>query len=76
VTGANASDDVAMYRWTSEVLSQVSAEAKSRGLCNSFIYMNHAGQFQVVISSYGTESKTQLKEVAKIYDPTGVFRKL
>ncbi|KAJ3541237.1 hypothetical protein NM208_g4701 [Fusarium decemcellulare] len=72
----NKSDDAKVYRWMSDVLENVSAEAKSRGVDNDYVYMNYASQFQDVISTYGSSNKAKLKSISKKYDPQQVFQVL
>ncbi|KAF9880572.1 FAD binding domain protein [Colletotrichum karsti] len=72
----NKEDDATVYRFMSDILEQVTAEAKARGVDNNYIYMNYASQFQDVISSYGAENKAKLKSISAKYDPQQVFQKL
>ncbi|KAF4462944.1 FAD binding domain-containing [Fusarium albosuccineum] len=72
----NKSDDAKVYRWMSDVLEKVSAEANSRGVDNDYVYMNYASQFQDVISTYGSSNKAKLKSISKKYDPQQVFQVL
>ncbi|KAJ5827593.1 FAD-binding type 2 [Penicillium robsamsonii] len=70
------SDDQIVYAFVNSFIEQVIAEAKVRGLFNQYVYMNYAGMFQDPISGYGTANKNRLKEIAKIYDPRGVYQTL
>ncbi|KAL2834985.1 hypothetical protein BDW59DRAFT_155810 [Aspergillus cavernicola] len=72
----STSDDDTIYGFANDFFTTVTAEAKSRGLDNEFIYMNYASQFQDVISSYGAANKARLKEIAHKYDPRGVYQTL
>ncbi|KAL3299970.1 6-hydroxy-d-nicotine oxidase [Colletotrichum asianum] len=69
-------DDATVYQFMSDILEQVTAEAKTRGTNSNYVYMNYASQYQDVISSYGAESKTRLKSISKKYDPQQVFQLL
>lgn len=41
-----------------------------------FLYMNDAGRDQNPLASYPKENIARLKEIAKTYDPLGVFQNL
>lgn len=47
-----------------------------KGVLDSFVYLNYAGQHQDPIGSYGAGGriKTHLQSVSKKYDPLGVFQ--
>ncbi|KAF4551376.1 FAD-binding domain-containing protein 71 [Elsinoe fawcettii] len=72
----DAADDDAIITLASDCLKAVKAEAVARGLASDFVYMNYAAEFQDVIASYGAENKARLQQIAKKYDPQGVFQKL
>lgn len=72
----NPDDGDALFDITSDMLKKTKAEAAARGLANNFTYMNYAAQFQDVIASYGAENKARLQQIAKKYDPQGVFQTL
>ncbi|TKX21561.1 hypothetical protein C1H76_6057 [Elsinoe australis] len=72
----NPDDGDALFDITSDMLKKTKAEAAARGLANDFTYMNYAAQFQDVIASYGAENKARLQQIAKKYDPQGVFQTL
>ena len=69
-------DDEVVYGFIRKVMSRVNEEAERRGLGDRYRYMNYASMFQDVIAGYGEENKRMLKDVAKKYDPTGVFQRL
>lgn len=70
---ANASDDVRILAFFSNIIKKVKAEAQSKGLDNDYIYMNYASQFEDPISSYGAANVKKLKAVSAKYDPASVF---
>ncbi|PVH99651.1 FAD-binding domain-containing protein [Periconia macrospinosa] len=77
--GANwddAADDARILKFYADIIDAVKAEAKRKGLDNSFIYMNYASQFQDPIGSYGVANQNKLKAVSKKYDPQQVFQNL
>jgi hypothetical protein len=55
---------------------RLQAEAVKRGLASDFIYMNYASPWQDPLASYGAANLERLRQVAKVYDPTGVFQRL
>lgn len=76
VMWANAADDAAVIGAYSRIIARADAEAKSRGLYEDYLYMNYASQYQAVVPSYGAANQQRLKQVAKKYDPTGVYQRL
>ncbi|KAK3370604.1 hypothetical protein B0H63DRAFT_318573 [Podospora didyma] len=76
VTWENAAIDDLVESSCKQLIKQVKALAKSRGLDREYIYINYAGKTQDVFRSYGNASYTRLKEVAKAVDPQGLFQKL
>ncbi|KAM5352946.1 hypothetical protein ACJ41O_005668 [Fusarium nematophilum] len=72
----NKSDDDKIHRWMSDILEKVTAEAKSRGVNNDYVYMNYASQFQDSVATYGASNKAKLKSISKKYDPQQVFQEL
>ncbi|KAF4947628.1 hypothetical protein FSARC_13930 [Fusarium sarcochroum] len=73
---AYKTDDAVMFRWISDFIKIIDAEARKRGLGNDYIYMNYASQYQDVIAGYGSTNKAKLKKIAKKYDPNGVYQRL
>jgi hypothetical protein len=72
----NEADNERMYLFSNTLYERLQAEAIKRGLANDYIYMNYASPWQDPIASYGAENKQRLKQVASVYDPTGVFQRL
>jgi hypothetical protein len=68
-------DNERMYAFSHALYERMQAEAVRRGLANDYIYMNYASPWQDPIASYGA-NKQKLKQVASVYDPTGVFQRL
>lgn len=58
-----------LNRWTI-------SNARRQGLLLPNLFLNDAGSFQDVLSSYGKESLANIKAVSKKYDPTKVFQNL
>jgi len=72
---SNADDDVARSQM-SQLIEELAAAARSRGLLLDFLFQNDASYTQNTLRSYGNESLRYLKEMAQKYDPEGVFQKL
>lgn len=72
----NSNDDSKAYTFVSGVQRKVVTKAREMNLENDYIYMNYASQFQDVIRSYGAANKARLIQIAKKYDPNGVFQVL
>lgn len=71
-----AADDEKVYQVMSDIMKQIKKESIALGVDNDWVYMNYASQFQDVIASYGSGSKSKLKAIARKYDPVEVFQKL
>ncbi|CCF44729.1 FAD binding domain-containing protein [Colletotrichum higginsianum] len=71
-----AEDDETIYRAQKRIEDQINAASKERGLYNAYKYTNYASQFQDPFSGYGSASKARLLQIAKTYDPEGVFQML
>lgn len=62
----------AFANWT----TQIEQEMTSIGAHESFTYLNYAAPSQNPLASYGQANLQFLKQVAKKYDPQGVFQTL
>ncbi|KZL71547.1 6-hydroxy-D-nicotine oxidase [Colletotrichum tofieldiae] len=71
-----AEDDEAIYRVQQRIEDRINAAAKERGLYNIYKYTNYASQFQDPFEGYGSVNKARLLQIAKKYDPKGVFQTL
>jgi FAD/FMN-containing dehydrogenase len=69
-------DDERMYLFSNTLNERLQSDAVKRGLQNDYLYMNYASPWQDAVASYGADNKQRLKEVASVYDPTGVFQRL
>ena len=49
--------------------------AEEEGVGHDYIYMNYAASFQDPLGNYGAVELKRLRDVARKYDPTGVFQK-
>ena len=76
VQWADPADDAVLNKAADDLLAEVTALAKERGLHNEFIYLNYATDRQDVLSGYGGDNLAKMKAAAAKYDPQGVFQKL
>jgi hypothetical protein len=58
-----------------DLIEVIEELTQADGLYHPFHYLNFAAWFQDPLGSYGVEQKAKLKEVARKYDPTGVFQR-
>lgn len=72
---SSTSDDKVMFNMARQWVEQVKGYTKSVGTSSDYVYLNYAGSFQDPIASYGEDSVRFLKQVARKYDPSGVFQK-
>ncbi|XP_014552181.1 hypothetical protein COCVIDRAFT_110991 [Bipolaris victoriae FI3] len=71
----NAEDDELVLKTAADMVAQIKKMSKDMGAEHEFLYMNYASQFQDVVASYG-ESAKKLRDIARKYDPEGVFQTL
>ncbi|EMD64664.1 hypothetical protein COCSADRAFT_115541 [Bipolaris sorokiniana ND90Pr] len=71
----NSEDDELVLKTAADMVAQIKKVSKDLGVDHDYLYMNYASQFQDVITSYG-ESAKKLKDIARKYDPEGVFQTL
>ncbi|CAK1363564.1 Bifunctional solanapyrone synthase [Cercospora beticola] len=74
--GASEADDEAIYALGDALMRDVKQWSVKKGLEHRYIYMNYAGRSQNVFEGYGAKNHARLRQVAKKYDPEGVFQKL
>ncbi|GKT47695.1 bifunctional solanapyrone synthase [Colletotrichum spaethianum] len=71
-----AEDDKTVYRVQQRIENRINAAAKERELYSIYKYTNYASQFQDPFTGYGSVNKARLLQIAKKYDPEGVFQTL
>ncbi|KAI7490013.1 hypothetical protein KC351_g913 [Hortaea werneckii] len=71
-----ASDDARVLQACQNIVDNTLAYAAERGLAKEYLYMNYASQYQKVVPSYGAANHAKLVQVARKYDPSGVFQRL
>lgn len=59
-----------------KLLANIIGTAKSKGVFNPYVDVNHAGKSQDPIGSFGAANVAFLKATALRYDPSGVFQTL
>lgn len=72
----NVEDDKRIIQACQNIIKRTVAKSREWGLAEDYLYMNYASQFQDVVPSYGKENHEKLLDVARKYDPEGVFQKL
>ena len=73
---SNSSYDAQQAAARDAIINESLTAGEAMGLSNRFIYQNYASLNQDVFAGYGAASLKRLREVAKEYDPEGVFQKL
>lgn len=72
----HAKDEVRVRSACREICGIAESTAKANGTYLPFVYANYASRDQNPLRSYGTENLAKLKEIARRFDPEGVFQKL
>lgn len=57
-----------------DLVEVVEELTKAEGVYHQYKYLNFAAWFQDPLGGYGVEQKDKLREVARRYDPSGVFQ--
>ena len=73
-TWSSVTGDAEVERAAKDILEEVLVEAKQAGVQHRFIYLNYAAKFQDPIQGYGEENVRRMAQVAKKYDPNGLFQ--
>ena len=71
-----AEDDALFDEVGQLMISQLGGFAESIGGLNEYIYLPYAYQTQNPLPGYGQKNLKKLRQVAKKYDPRGVFQKM
>ncbi|MCJ1461459.1 hypothetical protein MMC07_000056 [Pseudocyphellaria aurata] len=72
----DAKDDQLFKEISSSTITEIGNYAKSIGADNEYIYLDYADKSQNPLRSYGSSNLRKIRNVAKKYDPTGVFQRL
>ena len=73
---ASEADDKYTLAAIENIYNRSVASAKEKGLYDPYVYLNDAGPDQDVFQGYGPGRLQRLREIAKKYDPEGVFQTL
>lgn len=68
--------DEAVSSWIQETTYKINNATQKAGLYDPFNYMGDAAGFQSIFPGYGEENHLRLQEIARKYDPHGVFQTL
>ncbi|KGO52166.1 FAD linked oxidase, N-terminal [Penicillium expansum] len=71
----SAYDDV-VASWVEETTYKINNATQKAGLYEAFNYIGDAAGFQSIFPGYGAENHQKLRDIAKKYDPQGVFQTL
>ncbi|KAI9933671.1 hypothetical protein ASPWEDRAFT_160173 [Aspergillus wentii DTO 134E9] len=71
----NAADDALFNRLAQSITEQLNGYAKEIGEDNPYIYLNYADKTQNPLQGYGEVNVKYIANVAKKYDPAGVFQR-
>ena len=72
----DAKYDIRMRQATVDWVAAVNQATQASGAFNPFLYLNYAGDFQDPLGGYGAANVKFMKQVAKKYNPEGVFQQL
>jgi len=71
---ANKEDDEVVTTAAQKLISDIDEATKLKGCWSKFKYLNYAASWQDPIAGYGTENVAFLQDVARKYDPEGIFQ--
>jgi hypothetical protein len=58
-----------------DLIEAIEKLTKAEGVYHPYKYLNFAAWFQDPLGSYSREQKKKLRQVARTYDPMGIFQK-
>ncbi|KAK6223276.1 hypothetical protein LQW54_000393 [Pestalotiopsis sp. IQ-011] len=70
-----AKDDDRILKTVGALVDDLRSIASEKGLLHRYIFTNYGFQADEIISGYGEESVSKLRETSKKYDPEGMFQK-
>lgn len=68
--------DEIVASWVEETTYKINNATQKAGLHDAFNYIGDAAGFQSIFPGYGAENHEKLRDIAKKYDPRGVFQTL
>ncbi|KAF2229055.1 FAD binding domain protein [Viridothelium virens] len=75
VNWAERQDDEFVAATTRQAVEQIEATATAKNTGHRYRYLNYCGEWQKPLEGYGEENLRFLREVARKYDPGGLFQK-
>ena len=75
MTWTSAADDIIVPQVGRRLIDEIYQVAQTKGLFNSFKYLNYADVDQSPIVDYRPEIQTKLKAIGEKYDPSGFFQR-
>lgn len=73
---SNQEDEGTVREATRKIINESEAVARRNGTFLEFKYSNYASRDQDPLSTYGKENLDRLRNIARSYDPKGVFQTL
>ncbi|KAI4592692.1 hypothetical protein KJ359_010594 [Pestalotiopsis sp. 9143b] len=70
-----AKDDDRIFKTVGALVDDLRSIASEKGLLHRYIFTNYGFQADDIVSGYGEESVSKLRETSKKYDPEGMFQK-
>lgn len=71
---SNQEDEGTVREATRKIINEAEAVARRNGTFLEFKYSNYASLDQDPFSTYGKENLDRLRNIARSYDPKGVFQ--
>lgn len=71
----NPEDELTMLQASRKIVDRAETVAKRNGTFLDFKYSNYASRDQDPLGSYGSENVRKLRDIARRYDPDGVFQR-
>lgn len=72
----NPEGEPAMLEVSGKIVDRAETVTKRNGTFLDFKYSNYASRDQDPLGSYGSENVGKLRDIARRYDPDGVFQRL
>lgn len=70
-----AKDDDRIFKTVGALVDDLRSIASEKGFLHRYIFTNYGFQADDIVSGYGDESVSKLRETSKKYDPEGMFQK-
>ena len=73
ISWTNKEDDELVHKTARTIIEGIEKDAQKNEAGDKYLYLNYCGALQDPISSYGSETDKNWREVKKRVDPNGVF---